>query len=635
MYIHRSWLKFVAFAGAVTIFTSYLYLLRRSNDVPNITWTQHGDGFQGGGLDDPAPLTGNAGNNAPVKPVKPDSHPISKLIDDARLKFSQMLGKRSLTLDQAASRYRERRGRHPPPGFDVWFQEARNRNAIIIEDFFDRIHHDINPFWAMNPLTLRHYAHTQPQVIRVRNGKAHFETDDVDRPHFIQLWTELVQEMMPHLPDLDMVVDVMDENRLLVPWEKINSYVEKERKMRELFPTYEAVNVYTNYAEMDANPKPYEAPWIGDEASIYWDHYRITCPPDSPSRNISSLPTFNESIDGIYPMMPLPYTYKGFVQNFTAAQDPCQQPHLRGLHGTFVESMTISTLHDLFPMFAGSKMPQNNELLIPGGMYLTKDKFYHGGQDNSLPWEQKKNGLIWRGVASGGRNKADNWWHFQRHRFVQMMNGSVVSRVEAGDAAAGPTFRLVPNDVYNLPMQKNGKLGKWVSSVADAGFVFLECFPKEFDEKGTYLATCAHTTPFYDIANKVPMQEQYNYKYLPDVDGNSYSARWRGFLKSTTCPLKSTIYAEWHDDRLVPWVHFVPFDNTFMDIYAVMDYFLNGHDAMGERIAKESSQWASLVLRRDDMMLYVWRLLLEYARVVDPKRDRLGFVGDLVGSLSL
>lgn len=125
------------------------------------------------------------------------------------------------------------------------------------------------------------------------------------------------------------------------------------------------------------------------------------------------------------------------------------------------------------------------------------------------------------------------------------------------------------------------------------------------------------------------MMEQYGYRYLPDVDGHSYSARWRGFLRSSSCPLKATIYAEWHDDRLTPWVHYAPFDSTYQDIWAVMEYFLNGHDAEGARIAKQSKEWAAKVLRRDDMMLYVWRLLLEYARVIDPGRDRLGFVDDL------
>jgi hypothetical protein len=60
-----------------------------------------------------------------------------------------------------------------------------------------------------------------------------------------------------------------------------------------------------------------------------------------------------------------------------------------------------------------------------------------------------------------------------------------------------------------------------------------------------------------------------------------------------------------------------------------MDYFLSGRDSAAERIATEGRLWAQRVLRREDMLLYVWRLLLEFARICDDERARLGFVGDL------
>ncbi|KAJ3479136.1 hypothetical protein NLG97_g8400 [Lecanicillium saksenae] len=172
-----------------------------------------------------------------------------------------------------------------------------------------------------------------------------------------------------------------------------------------------------------------------------------------------------------------------------------------------------------------------------------------------------------------------------------------------------------------------GKIGSWLSEFSDVSFVHMECFPKPPPKPLD--ATCPYTSDFMAVAKKMPMSKQYSYKYLPDMDGNSYSARWRAFLQSTSMPLKSTIYTEWHDDRMIPWVHFVPFDMTYKDIYAVMHYFVNGHDAEAEVIATESRNWANAVYRNEDMKLYVWRLLLEYARVVDDNRHRLAFVEDL------
>ncbi|KAJ6437694.1 Lipopolysaccharide-modifying protein [Purpureocillium lavendulum] len=554
-----------------------------------------------------------------------NDHAIERLMRESESHFQQRLARRSDTLEDAAARYRERRGRHPPPGFDVWFAQAKADDAIVVEEFFDRIHHDINPFWAFDPKELRARTSNQLQVIRVREGKVSFETDNPNRPPYIQTWTALLNETGHHLPDLDIVVNVLDESRILVPWEKINGYVAEEQRKRKLVDPKDAI---TRYSGLDEAKHDYDPGWITDDANKYWDYLRATCSPDSPARNTVSLASFEVAVE--YPNETMPYTLEGFVRNATDARDPCLQPHLRGMHGTFVESVSMSTTRELIPMFAGCKLPQNNEILVPGAAYLSGDDFYSGGEQHGPKWRRKKAGLVWRGTASGGRNQEGNWWHFHRHRWVQMMNGSTVSAVERGDGARGPTFGL-----WDIPANLKGRLGKWVASFADVAFVNLECFPSVQDEVGSgdnrhteTRRTCAYTSPYMAIKDSTPMKEQYTYKYLPDVDGNSFSGRWRAFLLSTSLPLKATIYAEWHDDRFAPWVHYVPFDNSFADIYAVMDYFL-AHDRAAEAIATEGKRWAERVYRREDMKLYVWRLLLEYARVVDDKRDRLAFVGDL------
>lgn len=569
-----------------------------------------------------------------ITPAK--GHPIDDLIRDANVHFQNLLAKRSFTLEESAARYRERRGRHPPPGFDKWFAQALKDDAVVVEDFFDRIHHDINPFWAMSPSEMRVRANTQPQVIRVRSGRVKFETDDPDRQPWIQLWTKLVKEMMPHLPDLDMVVNVMDEPRVLVPWDQMNIYVNTERANRQLIEPRNAISLYTGLKDLDAlQEKHSHGPgWITDDASNYWDHLRKACSPGDPSRNISGLGSFYGPVE--YPQEELPYMFQGFVRNFTQAQNPCLQPHLRGMHGAFVESISMSTTHSLFPIFGGSKLPQNNELLIPGAMYLSEREFYNGGNGHGPKWANKKNMLIWRGTASGGRNKEDNWRHFHRHRWVQMMNATVVTAMERDNLTEWQTFSLPPSERYPVSAQIEDRLGEWLSTFSDVSFVHLECYPSVEDLVGIWpfrhkesRKTCSYTSPFMAVHPSVPMKTQYQYKFLPDVDGNSFSGRWRAFLQSTSLPLKSTIYAEWHDDRFAPWVHFVPFDNTYQDIYAVLEYFLS-HDREAESIATEGKAWAEKVFRRADMKLYVWRLLLEYARVLDDKRDNLAFVGDLI-----
>ncbi|OAA62388.1 Lipopolysaccharide-modifying protein [Akanthomyces lecanii RCEF 1005] len=426
---------------------------------------------------------------------------------------------------------------------------------------------------------------------------------------------------MPNLPDLDMAVNIMDKARILTPRETIEKYVESEQQGRELIAPELAMSKYNSLRDMDNQIlKPFDPGWISGNAGLYWNYFRETCPVDSPGRNTSALESFDVPVE--YPTEQMPYTHRGFIQNFTQAQNPCLQPHMRSLHGTFIESVSMSTTKTLFPLFAGSKLPTNNEILIPGAMYLSSRAFYNGGWSSGGKWSDKKNALIWRGTASGGRNKADNWWHFHRHRWVQMMNGTTVARVEAGDVAAAPTFRLLSADNYSLPHSMDGHIGPWLANFSDVSFVHLDCFPKP---PMTHESTCSYTRPHMGVAKHMSMKQQYHYKYLPDIDGNSFSGRWRAFLRSTSVPLKATIYTEWHDDRMIPWVHFVPFDMSYKDIYAVMEYFLDGRDAQAEVIAMESRNWANAVYRREDMKLYVWRLLLEYARVVDDNRERLAF----------
>ncbi|EEH11249.1 conserved hypothetical protein [Histoplasma capsulatum G186AR] len=49
------------------------------------------------------------------------------------------------------------------------------------------------------------------------------------------------------------------------------------------------------------------------------------------------------------------------------------------------------------------------------------------------------------------------------------------------------------------------------------------------------------------------------------------------------------------------------------------------HTREGEFIAEEGRKWAEKALRKEDMEIYMFRLLLEWARLTDDKRDQLGF----------
>ncbi|KAK0919690.1 hypothetical protein LTR57_010495 [Friedmanniomyces endolithicus] len=478
-------------------------------------------------------------------------HPIEKLIIYAQAEQGRLLSRQSHNLSTAVMRYQERRGRRPPPEFDAWFNYAQEHDAIVVEDFFDRIYDDLNPFWTLEPREMRRrsapWAHEH--VISVRNRKAILQTNHADPMGRMPQWHRLVEELAQWLPDVDLPVNVMDESRLLVPWEEINERVQQEAAARRVAPPSEVRTEFTG-------------------------------------------------------------------------------------EGSFIEPVSISTTQSLIPFFGGSKLRQNNDLLLPPAMYLSTDELYAGRGDRGPEWIQKKAGVVWRGVASGGRNKAETWTHFHRHRYVQMLNGTAVHEAEIGSLPAeGTTFKLPAQGHYSLVAPGNGSLGGWLSNVTDVAFTRLECFPLPSTPADETL--CSYTNPYFEVRPPIPMHAQYGFKYLPDVDGNSYSGRFRAFLSdSGSVVLKATLHDEWHDSRLMPWLHFVPLDNTFIDVYGILEFFLatedNGvHDELAERIAREGRVWANKVLRRADMALYMWRLILEFARLCDDRRDVLGWIDDL------
>lgn len=349
---------------------------------------------------------------------------------------------------------------------------------------------------------------------------------------------------------------------------------------------------------------------LADIPDPYWDIAIRGCALDSLARNAERIQDFDHS-PYLSTLLAKPHSYEGFVSNFSLSVDYCHQPDLQGLHGTFIEPLTISSTGVLFPMFGGSKLSTNNEILLPAPMYWADDEKFSTGDYHGGLWRGKKNKAIWRGAATGGRNRAENWKGFQRHRFVAMLNGT--------QAALAENLELPQN--WQLPVHRREYFNEWVSTWADAAFTDLNCWP---------VTDCTYIDPYFSTKPSMPMSTQFSNKYLPDIDGNSFSGRYRSFLLSSSLPIKATIFKEWHDSRLVPWKHFVPMDNRFVEFYDIMEYFLE-HDAEAEKIATDGQKWAARVLRREDMEVYVLRLLLEYARISRDERDYMGFVGDLVG----
>lgn len=144
----------------------------------------------------------------------------------------------------------------------------------------------------------------------------------------------------------------------------------------------------------------------------------------------------------------------------------------------------------------------------------------------------------------------------------------------------------------------------------------------------------------------VPLGENWRHKYLIDIDGMGYSARFFSLLMSESAVLKTTVYREFFSDWIQPWyvspfsacrpcpmlgadpnppplalarrVHFIPISVSYKEIYNVHSYFSGpthdmssavnvthpaGHydDHELRKIASEGRKWKMTIGRKVDM----------------------------------
>ena len=258
-------------------------------------------------------------------------------------------------------------------------------------------------------------------------------------------------------------------------------------------------------------------------------------------------------------------------------------------------------------------------------MYYKTDRRYDYNDQQDFNWDDKDDVMPWRGVTSGGTARAkdeDGWRSLHRQRLVFMSNATATTAETASVLSLSNSSRVyeAKEDAF--------KPSSFLKQHTDVGFTgHMACVP--------------HSCSFYDhvfrFLNKTSFAQTFTSKYLIDVGGHSFSGRWRAFLQSRSLGLKSTIFREWHDSRLFAWRHYVPVSTSYSELYDLLLYFIglrkNGveverHDFEAYRLASQSRDWARKVLRKEDMEIYLFRLLLEYGRVIDDNRDRIGVVGD-------
>jgi len=531
-------------------------------------------------------------------------HPLDDVIDEAQKIHGERISQTSNSLHGAVYAYRQRRGRHPPPGFEKWYNRALSTNAVIVESFFDQIYEDLEPFWGLEPASIRGALKDWTWTLRIRSGKV----KDIPQGRFrSRTWGDMINQVASDLPDMDVAINPLDEPRIFAPFTQINNATrvaaEQCKRMMSL-PVGEVKNNPTKWTASTSSAIKRE--WI--KKGKLWPYIHKTCPPTNGHTH--------EEAD---------LSVSTYSFNWTTSKEICANHHWAEMHGSLIKPATIDISTELLPIFSAAKLQGSNDILLPPPAYYTNDvlftgKGWFGDGKTSTPWHKKLHALVWRGKATGGLIDVTTVKKSHRQRLVSMLNASEASMMQENDL-------ISRSNITGFEGTDRVALANWLQNTADVAFTDTMCPPKA--------TTNACHAMSHQFRTSIPlyMKAQYHWKYLPDIDGNSLSGRFRAFLTSNSCVMKATIFKEWHDHRLMPWVHFVPLDITLRDLWSTMAYFLGfagsqAHDAEGERIATEGRLWAKKVMRKKDMLLYVHRVLLEYGRICDDNRDRLGISND-------
>ncbi|KAJ7631606.1 glycosyl transferase family 90-domain-containing protein [Mycena polygramma] len=237
----------------------------------------------------------------------------------------------------------------------------------------------------------------------------------------------------------------------------------------------------------------------------------------------------------------------------------------------FASSTDFTT--DLFPVMSMTKIsPCFADILVPSEFYYS-DSWWapHYGYANNITWDNKIDKLYWRGMTSGGWVYGDNY-----HAF--------------------PRFRLI--DI--------GRKHRDLMDVKLSGFHDGLCGENCNAEK---------IKAEYDIATvSSPREEVYKFKYLFDVDGNSFSGRYLGLLRSGSLVFKSTVFGEYFNDWLRPFEHYIPILPDLSDLVEKLEWAAE-HDDEAHAIQQAGQVFAERVLTDGQNDCYFSAVLLEWARL--------------------
>jgi hypothetical protein len=492
-----------------------------------------------------------------TKPAPTLRHPVEELIEKARVEFASLVSRQSNTLEDAETEYRRRYAKEPPPRFDKWFTYAQSQRSVVIDDF-DTIHENLEPYFQVNPQALDQSI----EFIKTITDSALKKCAIAGGKYHCQGGGWIANDLGSLLAD---VLDGLPDLDFIVNEIDEPVVITTQQKPAESGNSKPRLQ--------DASHRP------------IWDYVVGPCQNRStPTRRPI---VFDHGIP--------------FVQNWYDAKNICQHPEFEHTHGFFSSPATGLLTDRLMPVLSQAAPTTFRDILFPSPWYTGMVNQPAYKEEDDLPWEQKTDTLYWTGRTTGSWDTAGSWKDSHRQRFVALIH------------TLGET-------IYKY--MKQVRPGVW-----DTYKAVEDCHDR-FDVKLTAVIQCDEEVceaekAALGVSKLEDRNRGFRSRFLFDIDGNSFSARYYTLLQSRSVVLKQTVFREWHDERLAAWIHFIPISMSMEELPEIMRYMTSNDEGRkrAEEIADAGREWHRVALRREDFTIYLYRLLLELARLMDPERE--------------
>ncbi|KAJ2970780.1 hypothetical protein NQ176_g8020 [Zarea fungicola] len=569
-----------------------------------------------------------------VIPVYDERHPINQLIYDSEIDYRHWSVKisTSRTSSTAARIYEDRHsGRQAPPLFKEWFAQLHRAK---IRDSFPQIDEDLEPFWQLTPEQLRAAVEEAAQLpgvatLVIKDGQASIGSSDADglrdRDGSLAKLVQMASNFSAHLPDMILPINLARSPRILPLWKK-------------RWPINRASD-HGAVADVISGRSPRQAEIsaaheaLGGQNAMTVSEFRTmlrqACPPNSASRANPYLSTagFCRACAGAHSTLQLMSDWQ------TSLDSVCSQPDLAYLHGFYMTAPDVRPVQKLLPLFSLYKTAHFADILLPlsPGDAAENEEVEGPGAAAApdKPFLDRSDNISWSG--SIGQNTITPEYLHGHHK-LRLLGQLVRPRPTDKTTLIKPIIGDTRQWVYakrttadvNSKLPLNVGLSDYTACTGHNCDTVRLLFAGDDDRYRQAVGDGVTPRP------PPPRVDDSKLTLLLDEDDGPAPGTMHA-LRTETVPILSTIFKTWYTSRLKPWVHFIPVDVRYQALHTTLSYFTVLEDRRdsgvmdSKGVAQQGKSWAKEVLREEDREIYLFRLLIEWARLIDERRDEISF----------